>query len=496
MLLQLHGSIYTRVWKAGLVIGSYSCLLHLFFWELWPERRPEFENPFVVQSLSVLVSFSVCFRTNIAWSRFWEACDQVKLMHSKWGDAYSQIQAFINSAAKRSSKKKDQDTCAQLEHLKNETTHYFSLLSCVAIERLMRGDLRRMMLRRKQGASWSSQVVFRKDLRINDLTGSCELCVMRSLNFESFCTEPASKSVRLGSLRVGEENNTVSLGREGGTAGLKSRRRQPMSWVADRAEVDLKDNWQTPMLIIGEATRDELRMLQQSDDRISLVTFWINQLLTDSLNIVDTPPPIVSRVYQELSNGSLGYSQAEKLADIPFPFIFAQLLAIAMVFVALVAPISFSLITGHSWLGPVVSTLVIITFWSLNEMSKELENPFGSEANNVDIVDDHERFVCFLGEIYGGLLPPDRAYKLQQITESSQADDTFLAGGNKRADAIQETGNVNAPQHRVDPQSDSDNQPQNFGIQATRREASSVAKHRGHQVLLGDGFNSVVSSPK
>ena len=39
-----------------------------------------------------------------------------------------------------------------------------------------------------------------------------------------------------------------------------------------------------------------------------------------------TPPPVLSRVYQELSNGMLGFNQSLKLADVPFPFIFAQIL--------------------------------------------------------------------------------------------------------------------------------------------------------------------------
>ena len=37
------------------------------------------------------------------------------------------------------------------------------------------------------------------------------------------------------------------------------------------------------------------------------------------------PPPILSRVYQELSNAMLGFNSAMKVATTPFPFPYAQL---------------------------------------------------------------------------------------------------------------------------------------------------------------------------
>merc|ERR1711924_293935 len=97
-----------------------------------------------------------------------------------------------------------------------------------------------------------------------------------------------------------------------------------------------------------------------------------------------------------------GYSQAEKLADIPFPFMFAQILV--------VAPFAITLLTGDTVLAPIISVVVVLNFWALNEMAKELENPFGVEANNVPIVDHHERFITFLGEMHGSCLPRDRPF--------------------------------------------------------------------------------------
>ena len=52
------------------------------------------------------------------------------------------------------------------------------------------------------------------------------------------------------------------------------------------------------------------------------------------------PPPIVSRIYQELSNGALGFHQAQKIARVPFPFPYAQLLALMKVYFILTVPMA------------------------------------------------------------------------------------------------------------------------------------------------------------
>eukprot|EP00657_Telonema_sp_P-1_P005202 TRINITY_DN22410_c0_g1_i1.p1 TRINITY_DN22410_c0_g1~~TRINITY_DN22410_c0_g1_i1.p1 ORF type:complete len:106 (-),score=32.37 TRINITY_DN22410_c0_g1_i1:135-452(-) len=50
------------------------------------------------------------------------------------------------------------------------------------------------------------------------------------------------------------------------------------------------------------------------------------------------PPPILSRVYQELSNGLLEFDQAKKVSDIPFPFPYAQIVRYMQMAFVLSAP--------------------------------------------------------------------------------------------------------------------------------------------------------------
>ena len=68
--------------------------------ELDLEVLPLVENPYAVQTYGVGLAFVICFRTQIAWARYWEANAETQLMWSKWNDAFMQLIAFINSTAR------------------------------------------------------------------------------------------------------------------------------------------------------------------------------------------------------------------------------------------------------------------------------------------------------------------------------------------------------------------------------------------------------------
>lgn len=399
LILQLYGSIYGRITFPMLGMFVY-CTALLWIRRLWPDLMPQVDHPFAPQSFGTLIAFAVCFRTNIAWNRFWEACQEVTLMFSKWSDAYSQLQGFINSTQILNP---DADF-EQLEYYRCELSHLFTVLSAVAAERLTRGDIRRMEMRRRRGVPWSEQVVFRENLRAKDLTNYRSLIPMKVLKVrpvEEDSDEDDSE----------DDDDDVSEGPHK----LESRSGEPVrNAVVSSPTIgalhlkQLKDSWQMPVSILGDCSRAERRLLEEAKDRVALVLLWLNELVTNLQPLLLVPPPILSRVYQELSNGTLGYSQAEKLSDVPFPFIFAQLLALAVLFFALISPVAFTVLTGDSWLTPILSGGSVLSFWALNEIAKELENPFGDEPNNLPLMDAHERFVDFIVDLHGTRFPQDR----------------------------------------------------------------------------------------
>ena len=64
-----------------------------------------------------------------------------------------------------------------------------------------------------------------------------------------------------------------------------------------------------------------LRALDDETHQPYMVFTWIVRLLSMLVQegVLIMPPPIVSRIFQELSNGMLGFKQAYKIAVLPFP---------------------------------------------------------------------------------------------------------------------------------------------------------------------------------
>lgn len=88
------------------------------------------------------------------------------------------------------------------------------------------------------------------------------------------------------------------------------------------------------------------------------------------------------------------------MADIPFPFPFAQLLECLLVTLTTIVPLYTALFTGDLFITPLLTFCVTLAFWSLLEISKELENPFADGPNQLPVIDGHERFVELIRTVY------------------------------------------------------------------------------------------------
>eukprot|EP00931_Biecheleriopsis_adriatica_P050278 TRINITY_DN29100_c0_g1_i1.p1 TRINITY_DN29100_c0_g1~~TRINITY_DN29100_c0_g1_i1.p1 ORF type:complete len:218 (-),score=46.25 TRINITY_DN29100_c0_g1_i1:91-744(-) len=128
--------------------------------------------------------------------------------------------------------------------------------------------------------------------------------------------------------------------------------------------------------------------------------------------------PILSRPYQELSNGMLGFNQCLKIADIPFPFPFAQLTAFLIRTFTLIFPFYLARFTQGVVVTPILAFGITLAMWSLSEISCELENPFLDGSQQIPIIDMHERFVESLRMVY--LMPRRRRRRALRKTAAPE----------------------------------------------------------------------------
>eukprot|EP00913_Durusdinium_trenchii_P025390 g23835.t2 len=126
-------------------------------------------------------------------------------------------------------------------------------------------------------------------------------------------------------------------------------------------------------VVFQKPSKHQVELLGQSNDAISSVMYWIIWDLADVMKDIDIAPPIQSRMYQELSNGMLGFNNCLKIADVPFPLPFAQLLGLLLVAFSLLIPVYVIVFTRSPVAGPILSFLLFESIWCLNEA-------FGSSA--------------------------------------------------------------------------------------------------------------------
>jgi len=103
-----------------------------------------------------------------------------------------------------------------------------------------------------------------------------------------------------------------------------------------------------------------------------------------SAGILDTPPPLVTRVYQELGNGVLKFHEALKFRHAPFPFTYTAVTDILMVIHWCCTPLMVAYWTKGLTSCAISTFVVTFAFWSLNGIAGTLENPFGHDLADMD----------------------------------------------------------------------------------------------------------------
>merc|ERR1712167_185322 len=101
--------------------------------------------------------------------------------------------------------------------------------------------------------------------------------------------------------------------------------------------------------------------------------------------VIEIDPPILSRVFQELSNGMIDSCNAKRISRYPFPFPYAQMISMMLLchFAAtmFVGAVCLSDV-GTSFFYAFCSTTSV---WSINYIAIEIEGPFGLDANDLPL---------------------------------------------------------------------------------------------------------------
>jgi len=124
-------------------------------------------------------------------------------------------------------------------------------------------------------------------------------------------------------------------------------------------------------------------------NRVECLLHLFQALVTKGLDdgILPIAPPILSRVYQTLSRGFVNLLNAKKITDTRFPFPYAQLIVQLLFLSMFLTPLLMATLIKGSMLFSTIITFVHVSgTFSLNFAASELENPFGSDDNDLPLV--------------------------------------------------------------------------------------------------------------
>lgn len=132
---------------------------------------------------------------------------------------------------------------------------------------------------------------------------------------------------------------------------------------------------------------DHIRL--HEDNKCFIVLQALQQLIVDNIRkgVIDIAPPIVSRVFQELSNGIVAVTNVRKITDIPFPFPYAQLVVVMLLTSWIATPLVCGYLMQSPYWAAALTFIGQFGFWSINYIAAEIEMPFGDDKNDLPIAE-------------------------------------------------------------------------------------------------------------
>ncbi len=100
---------------------------------------------------------------------------------------------------------------------------------------------------------------------------------------------------------------------------------------------------------------------------------------------LNMPPPILATMWQSLNTSIQSFETCRYLADTPFPFPWAQLIIVVLVVWQALIPLTVIVSYDDRPLGVVMAMAATWVLWALNEVAREIEDPFTQEPNDIPL---------------------------------------------------------------------------------------------------------------
>jgi len=352
LLLRIAGTS----WPHGIIPGLLSAGLGLGlslvedFDNLISNEDAFVKNPYPYQLFAYLVGFVLVFRTNFSYLRYWEGLDAVQRMGAKWLDG-----------------------------------------ACMAIAFDAKGDVWTPFLQPSVQRVPTS-AVNPDDVSVECVSsgGGCEHTAFFAeiVHLFSLMHALALQHLRcdsdLANLQTGLVPRMTLLGKMPESSSAKNM-------LSNLAAKDFsKANCSLKLKVLGGLPKGERLVLATNSSgepvpslaRVAMVESWIMRRLIarqkhePAGDMCKTAAPILSRMTQVISDGNLGFSQAAKVAETPFPFPYHNIVSLFLWMFAMTAPFVINSKVFNAPARFAINFMAVWAYFALAEVGDNLEDPY------------------------------------------------------------------------------------------------------------------------
>ena len=332
-LLRCNGSLIPRclpaVVLAGVISGvTSSGVLNSDGGGFSTELADTFGHSYAMQILGVVFGFLSVTRMNMSYQRYWEGISAVKVMHSKWTDACVQVLTFDCNDS--------HGVGCGGEPFREYIVRLFCQLSAVAT----------ITLHLDEFASFHSKDAHEQAL----LT---RLCVFPRVETGQTRHRTAANLGRIDrELTRGHQKpeKVRCHGRPSASQArvsfmpANSKAAPPRGHPERRSYVISNDSTDLADPVFNELDKE---FVARAVDPVHATCQRILRSIATRHKAggIAAPPPIVSRIFQEISNGMMAFNEATKMKEVPVPFVYVQFNALLFCAFTLITPVAIGAFT-------------------------------------------------------------------------------------------------------------------------------------------------------
>jgi predicted membrane chloride channel (bestrophin family) len=348
--------IFLRVLRLALVISFISMSVFILRRnDIFPalSENLDIDHPYAAQVFGIVVGFLVITRLNASLGRWNEGMTAAAMMATKWSDAQQTLMAFLHAEKVTCN---DPVKMRRIHDAQVLVIHYFSLLHAVCLTSLAN----------TQGQLYG---------KLNETS---------QFSFEAwdYLEYPGTRRGPGGTNELYEY------------AGSMQDWNDALEHNEDEVNFRSRHGWYRRLTVLGKISRAERKELRKSRRQVDLVYGWVLNLVTmcQKTGVVLTAPPIYSRIYQELSNGMLGFTQASRVACVPFPDLLCKTSYFSMIGMLTIIPFIIEQFSQSYVLTPLLTFFVTFGFLMIHCVAIQLEAPFGEDASDLPLLEMHTSF--------------------------------------------------------------------------------------------------------